>query len=176
MAVKGDLETGPHDTVEDTGIALGRALDEALGDCSGIRRYGHAVVPMDEACVSCAIDVSGRPYASLDCAPLPRRLMADSDSDLLEESYAWSRARRSSPCTWTIERGNDTYHMVEASFSCFARALGEAVSIDPVSRRPATKGLLRAGGDPGLRHGHLRSAAKASNTRAMRARDHVRSR
>ncbi len=84
VQVQGDLETGPHHTVEDTGLALGQALDEALGDRSGIRRFGHAVVPMDEARASCAIDVSGRPYTALE-GSFPAERVADFDTDLAEE-------------------------------------------------------------------------------------------
>ena len=84
IQVQGDLETGPHHTVEDTGLALGQALDEALGDRSGIRRFGQAVVPMDEARASCAIDVSGRPYTAFEGA-FPGERVADFDTDLAEE-------------------------------------------------------------------------------------------
>ena len=143
MSVDGDLETGPHHTVEDTGLALGSALDEALGDRAGIRRYGHAVVPMDEARASCALDVSGRPYARLEGEPLPDTAVSDFDADLLEE---WLRAVANSARLTvhvTIESGTNAHHMIEASMKAFARALREAVSIDPAERGvPSTKGLL----------------------------------
>src|SRR2546423_579501 len=84
VRAEGDLQTGPHHTVEDTGIALGQALDRALGDRAGIVRFGHAVVPMDEARASCAIDVSGRPYVAFE-AELPPVKIGDFDSDLAEE-------------------------------------------------------------------------------------------
>ena len=142
VAVEGDLETGPHHTVEDTGIALGRALDEALGDRSGIRRFGHAVVPMDEARASCSLDVSGRPYAALEGA-LPAEAVADFDSDLTEEFLRAVAGTAKLTVHVTIERGTNTHHMVEAAFKAFARALREAVSIDPdESGVPSTKGLL----------------------------------
>ena len=143
VAVEGDLQTGPHHTVEDTGIALGRALDEALGDRAGIRRYGHAVVPMDEARASCSLDVSGRPYASLDGVPLPAEAVADFDSDLLEEFLRALSNTAKLTVHVSIERGTNTHHMVEAAFKALARALREAVEIDPDETGvPSTKGLL----------------------------------
>ena len=143
VAVEGDLQTGPHHTVEDTGIALGRALDEALGDRAGIRRYGHAVVPMDEARAACSLDVSGRPYASLEGVPLPAEAIADFDSDLLEEFLRAVAGTARLTVHMSIERGANTHHMVEAAFKAFARALREAVSIDPDETGvPSTKGLL----------------------------------
>jgi len=143
VAVEGDLETGPHHTVEDTGIAFGRALDEALGERSGIRRYGHAVVPMDEARASCSLDVSGRSYASLEGVPLPAEAVADFDSDLLEEFLRAVAGTAKLTVHVRIERGGNTHHMVEAAFKAFARALREAVSIDPDETGvPSTKGLL----------------------------------
>jgi len=143
VAVEGDLDTGPHHTVEDTGIALGRALDQALGDRSGIRRYGHAVVPMDEARASCSLDVSGRAYASLEGVPLPAVAIADFDSDLLEEFLRAVSNTAKLTVHLRIERGSNTHHMVEAAFKAFARALREAVSIDPYEAGvPSTKGLL----------------------------------
>jgi imidazoleglycerol-phosphate dehydratase len=142
VSVDGDLETGSHHTVEDTGIALGRALDEALGDRSGIRRYGHAVVPMDEARAACAIDISGRPFAAFE-GELPAELVADFDSDLAEEFVRAVANAAKLTVHLTIERGANTHHMIEAGFKAFARALGQAVSIDPEERGvPSTKGLL----------------------------------
>ena len=142
VTVEGDLETGPHHTVEDTGIALGRALDEALGDRSGIRRYGHAVVPMDEARAACALDLSGRPYAAFE-GELPAVAVADFDSDLAEEFFRAVAGAAKLTVHVTIERGTNTHHMVEAAFKAFARALGQAVSLDPGETGvPSTKGLL----------------------------------
>jgi imidazoleglycerol-phosphate dehydratase len=142
VKVDGDLETGPHHTVEDTGIVFGRALDEALGDRSGIRRYGHAVMPMDEARVSCAIDLSGRPYTAFEGA-LPAEMVADFDSDLAEEFFRAVANAAKLTLHVEIERGTNTHHMIEAAFKAFARALHEAVSIDPGEPGiPSTKGLL----------------------------------
>jgi len=142
VQVQGDLETGPHHTVEDTGLALGRALDEALGDRSGIRRYGHAVVPMDEARASCALDISGRPFTAFE-ADLPAEAIADFDSDLAEEFFRAVANSAKLTLHVTVERGSNTHHMVEAAFKAFARALREAVSIDPDETGiPSTKGLL----------------------------------
>ena len=142
VTVTGDLETGPHHTVEDTGIALGRALDEALGDRRGIRRYGNATVPMDEARAACAIDVSGRPYAAFEGA-LPAENVADFESDLAEEFMRAVAGSAKLTLHVQIERGSNTHHMVEAAFKAFARALRDAVSIDPAEPGvPSTKGLL----------------------------------
>jgi imidazoleglycerol-phosphate dehydratase len=142
VKVDGDLETGPHHTVEDTGLVLGRALDEALGDRAGIRRYGHAVVPMDEARASCALDVSGRPFTAFE-ADLPAEAIADFDSDLAEEFFRAVANSAKLTLHVTVERGSNTHHMVEAAFKAFARALREAVSIDPDETGiPSTKGLL----------------------------------
>jgi imidazoleglycerol-phosphate dehydratase len=142
VKVRGDLETGPHHTVEDTGIALGRALDEALEDRAGIRRYGSTVVPMDEARASCAIDLSGRPYTAFE-GDLPAEAIADFDSDLAEEFLRAVANTAKLTVHVTIERGTNTHHMVEAAFKAFARALREAASIDPDEAGiPSTKGLL----------------------------------
>jgi imidazoleglycerol-phosphate dehydratase len=142
VQVQGDLETGPHHTVEDTGLALGQALDEALGDRSGIRRFGHALVPMDEARSSCAIDVSGRPYTALE-GSFPAERVADFDTDLAEEFLRAVANTAKLTVHVILEAGTNAHHMVEASFKAFARALREAVSEDPrVQDVPSTKGLL----------------------------------
>ena len=138
----GDLQTGGHHTVEDTGIVLGQALDEALGDRRGITRYGHAVVPMDEARASCAIDISGRPYCRFD-ADLPPGATGDFDHELTEEFFrAVSNSARLTLHV-TVESGTNAHHMIEAAYKAFARALREAVAIDPTETGvPSTKGTL----------------------------------
>jgi imidazoleglycerol-phosphate dehydratase len=142
VGVRGDLETGPHHTVEDTGIALGQALDDAFGDRSGIVRFGHAVVPMDEARAACAIDISGRPYTDFS-ADFPAARVADFDTDLAEEFFRAVANAAKLTLHVTVEAGTNPHHMVEVSFKAFARALRQAVAEDPrVQGVPSTKGLL----------------------------------
>jgi imidazoleglycerol-phosphate dehydratase len=142
VRVQGDLETGPHHTVEDTGLALGAALDEALGDRAGIRRFGHAVVPMDEARASCAIDVSGRPFTSFE-GELPAARVGDFDTDLAEEFVRAVANAAKLTVHVQVEAGHNAHHMVEAAFKAFARALRQAVELDPRETGvPSTKGLL----------------------------------
>ena len=138
----GDLETGAHHTVEDVGIALGQALDEALGDRSGIRRYGHAVVPMDEALGECAIDISGRPYCHFD-SELPPVSIAGFDAELAEEFFRAVASNAKLTLHVGTRYGSNAHHLIEACFKAFARALREAVSIDPEQTGvPSTKGTL----------------------------------
>ena len=142
VRVRGDLHTGPHHTVEDTGLAIGQALDEALDDRAGIRRFGHAVVPMDEARASCAIDISGRPYAMLDAA-FPAERVEDFDTDLTEEFMRAVANTAKLTVHVRVEAGTNAHHMVEASFKAFARALRQAVEEDErVQGVPSTKGVL----------------------------------
>jgi imidazoleglycerol-phosphate dehydratase len=142
VQVQGDLETGPHHTVEDTGLALGQALDEALADRAGIARFGHAVVPMDEARAACAVDVSGRPYLAF-TGEFPAERVADFDTDLAEEFLRAVAGAAKLTLHLQVEAGTNAHHMVEASFKAFARALRQAVAIDPdVQGVPSTKGLL----------------------------------
>jgi len=142
VRVRGDLRTGPHHTVEDTGLAIGQALDEALDDRAGIRRFGHAVVPMDEARASCAIDISGRPYAMLD-AGFPAERVEDFDTDLTEEFMRAVANTAKLTVHVRVEAGTNAHHMVEASFKAFARALRQAVEEDErVQGVPSTKGVL----------------------------------
>jgi imidazoleglycerol-phosphate dehydratase len=142
VRAEGDLETGPHHTVEDTGLAFGQALDDALGDRTGIRRFGDAVVPMDEARAACAIDVSGRPYLAFE-AELPPVRVGDFDADLAGEFLrAVANAARLT-VHLRVEAGSNAHHMVEAAFKAFARALRAAVALDPGETGvPSTKGLL----------------------------------
>ena len=142
VRAQGDLQTGPHHTVEDTGLALGQALDAALGDRAGIRRFGHATVPMDEARASCAIDVSGRPYTAFE-GGLPRARVGDFDTDLAEEFVRAVANTAKLTVHVQLERGTNAHHMVEAAFKAFARALRQAVEPDPDAVGiPSTKGLL----------------------------------
>jgi imidazoleglycerol-phosphate dehydratase len=142
LQASGDLETGAHHTTEDVGICLGQAIDEALGDREGIRRYGSALVPMDEALAECALDISGRPFCAFD-ADLPDVSIAGFDTELAEEFFrAVSNNSKITLHIW-VRSGSNAHHMIEASFKVFARALREAVSIDPEETGvPSTKGTL----------------------------------
>ena len=140
--VTGDLETGAHHTVEDTGIVLGQALDRALGDRAGIARYGHAVVPMDEARASCAIDISGRPFCAFS-ADLPPGGTGGFDHELAEEFFRAVANGARLTLHVSIETGTNAHHMIEASYKAFARALRAAVAHDPTETGiPSTKGTL----------------------------------
>jgi imidazoleglycerol-phosphate dehydratase len=142
VQAQGDLQTGAHHTVEDTGIALGQALDSALGDRSGIARFGSAVVPMDEARADCAIDISGRPFTAF-AADFGAERVADFDTDLAEEFFRAVANAAKLTLHVTVEAGTNSHHMVEVSFKAFARALREAIAEDPrVQGVPSTKGLL----------------------------------
>jgi imidazoleglycerol-phosphate dehydratase len=142
LHARGDLETGAHHTVEDTGIAIGQALDRALGDRVGIRRFGQATVPMDEARASCAIDVSGRPYTAFD-ADLPPLAVGDFEAGLAEEFFRAVANTAKLTVHVQVEAGTNAHHMIEAAFKAFARALHAAVAIDPEETGvPSTKGLL----------------------------------
>jgi imidazoleglycerol-phosphate dehydratase len=142
VKVSGDLETGGHHTVEDTGIVLGQALDQALGDRSGICRYGDAIVPMDEARALCAIDVSGRPYLRL-LAELPAGSTGGFDHELLEEFFRAVANNAKLTVHLEIQAVGNAHHMIEAAFKAFARALRAAIAIDPTeSGVPSTKGVL----------------------------------
>ncbi len=143
VAAAGDLQTGAHHTVEDTGIVLGRALDEALGDRAGITRYGHVVVPMDEARASCALDVSGRPLLVF-AGPVPPGTTGGFEHELLEEFLRAVASAARLTVHVTVEAGTNPHHMIEACFKAFARALRAAVALDPrAAGVPSTKGTLR---------------------------------
>jgi imidazoleglycerol-phosphate dehydratase len=139
---QGDLQTGAHHTVEDVGLVIGQALDEALGDRRGIARFGHAVVPMDEARASATIDISGRPVTAWE-ADLPPLGIAGFDEGLAEEFFRALASTAKLTLHVTVEAGTNGHHMVEASFKAVARALRQAVAIDPDETGvPSTKGLL----------------------------------
>jgi imidazoleglycerol-phosphate dehydratase len=139
---RGDLETGAHHTVEDVGICIGQALDRALGDRAGISRYGQATVPMDEARASCAIDISGRGLCAFE-ATLPPGSIGNFDHELVEEFFRALATNGRLTLHLTVERGTNVHHVIEAAFKALARALREAVALDPTeSGVPSTKGSL----------------------------------
>jgi imidazoleglycerol-phosphate dehydratase len=139
---RGDLDTGSHHTVEDTGICLGQALDAALGDRRGIARYGQAIVPMDEALATCAIDVSGRPFCRWS-AELPPGAIAGFDHEEAEEFFRAVASAAKLTLHVRVDAGSNAHHMIEAAFKAFARALRAAVAVDPTETGvPSTKGTL----------------------------------
>jgi len=142
VRAEGDLQTGAHHTVEDVGICLGRALDQALGDRTGIRRYGQATVPMDEARASCAVDISGRGLLSFS-APLPPGAIGNFEHELTEEFFRALAANGRVTMHVVVEAGTNAHHMIEAAFKACARALRDAATLDPTETGvPSTKGTL----------------------------------
>ena len=138
----GDLETGSHHTTEDVGIALGQAIDGALGDRAGIRRYASVELPMDEALARCAIDVSGRPFCRFE-SDLPPVAIAGFEAELTEEFFRAVATNAKLTLHLSNPYGSNAHHMIEACFKAFARCLRDAVSIDPnESGVPSTKGTL----------------------------------
>ncbi len=143
LEADGDLEVDAHHTVEDCGIVLGEALHDALGDKTGIRRYGDALVPMEEALAQVALDISGRARLVYR-VELPLESIGTYDTDLTEEFLqALCRSAGLSLHVHLLE-GSNAHHCVEAIFKAVARALGEAVAIDPraAGEVPSTKGVL----------------------------------
>jgi len=140
---EGDLHVDSHHTVEDVGIALGTALTQALGDKRGIRRYGWAAVPMEEALVLVALDLSGRPFLAFD-APVPAEQIGNYDPDLTEEFFM--ALTRSGGITLHVRllSGRNSHHIVEGVFKAVAKALRIAVEADPraAGEVPSTKGVL----------------------------------
>jgi len=142
VQARGDLETGAHHTVEDVGICIGQALDQALGDRAGITRYGQATVPMDESRASCAIDISGRGLCAYS-SPLPPGAIGNFDHELTEEFLRALATNAKLTLHLTVEAGTNAHHVIEASFKACARALRTAVALDPTERGvPSTKGTL----------------------------------
>jgi len=142
VKASGDLETGAHHTTEDVGIVFGQALDQALGDRRGIRRYGSSSVPMDESLAQCAIDLSGRPFCVYR-ADLPATSIAGFDTELAEEFFRAVSNNAKLTLHLDVPWGTNAHHIIEASFKAFARALREATSIDESETGiPSTKGVL----------------------------------
>lgn len=145
LRAEGDLHIDFHHTTEDSGYVVGAAVARALGERKGITRYGSCLLPMDEALTRVAIDLSGRPYLSWDVT-MPTQKLGDMDTELFKE---WFRAfAQAAGATLHVDslKGENTHHIVETCYKGLARALREAVAIDPrkADAVPSTKGALRA--------------------------------
>ena len=139
----GDTQVDDHHSVEDIGIALGAAFDQALGTKEGICRYGQRLLPMDESLILTAVDLSGRSYLGYD-AQIPTEKVGAFDTELVEEFF--QGFARNARCTLHIRQiaGRNSHHIIEGMFKSVARALAEAVAIDPTlsGEIPSTKGIL----------------------------------
>jgi imidazoleglycerol-phosphate dehydratase len=142
ITATGDVEIDGHHTTEDVGIVLGSAVRQALGDRHGIRRYGSATLPMDEALVTAALDLSGRPYFVFR-VPIPKAKLGNFDSELCEVFFeAFARSAQAN-LHLLLHEGQNLHHIIEISFKAFAKALRAATELDPRSVGvPSTKGTL----------------------------------
>lgn len=142
VRTKGDLEIDAHHTVEDTSLAIGQALREALGDKAGLRRYGDSLVPLDEAITQVAVDLSGRPYL-VHTEPDLVELIGSYDTTLTKHIFESIVAEARITLHVNVMAGRNAHHIVESQFKAFARALRDAVTVDPrVVGIPSTKGSL----------------------------------
>ena len=143
VSCQGDTQVDYHHTTEDIGIALGTAFAQALGDKRGICRYGDTLLPMDEALILTAVDLSGRSFLGFDL-PIPTQKVGDFDTELVEEF--WLGFVRKAECTLHIKEfsGSNSHHIIEGAFKSAARSLKKAVLIDPIyaDEIPSTKGVL----------------------------------
>ena len=142
VRAKGDLHVDCHHTIEDTGIVLGQAIAEALADKKQIRRYGSSILPMDEALVLCALDLSGRPYLVYD-ADIPSGRVGGFDTEMAKEFFYAISYSAGMNLHLRMLSGANSHHMIEAMFKAFARALDEATAIDErIKDVLSTKGVL----------------------------------
>ena len=141
----GDLHIDFHHTTEDVGIVLGQALKKALGEKRGIRRYGNALIPMDEALAEAALDISGRPFLAWQ-VPFTRDKVGQMDTELFEEFFRAFAFNAGLTLHVTLKAGTNAHHIAEACFKALARALRMAVELDPRAPDavPSTKGVLEA--------------------------------
>ena len=143
VAATGDLHIDGHHTVEDVGIVLGQALAQALGERRGIRRYGEATVPLDDALARAVVDVSGRPFLAYHADPPTWQMLGDYDVALTPEFFRGLATHGGLTMHVDLLRGQNAHHVVEAVFKAVARALSAAVTLDPrVTDVPSTKGVL----------------------------------
>ncbi len=142
VEARGDLDVDLHHTVEDLGICLGKAFSDALGGREGITRFGHAVVPMDEALAEAAVDFSGRPYLEFN-AEFKHGRVGDFDVELIREFFQAFSVHGGATLHVILREGENVHHAIEAVFKAFARATAVAVKVDPdVEGVPSTKGTL----------------------------------
>lgn len=142
ISADGDLEVDCHHTIEDTGIVLGKAIKEAVGDKKGIRRYGSCILPMDETLVLCAVDLSGRPYY-VSNVEFPSQKIGDMDTEMVREFFYAISYSAEMNLHFQMLAGSNSHHICEAMFKAFAKALDMAVSIDErITGVLSTKGSL----------------------------------
>lgn len=142
VQAQGDLEVDAHHTVEDVGIVLGQAIQQAAGDKKSIKRYGTSYVPMDEALAMTALDLSGRPFLVFD-APLANGRVGQMDTELVEEFFRAVAFNAGITLHIKVFYGNNNHHIIEAMFKAFGRALDEATALDSrIEGVMSTKGML----------------------------------
>ena len=142
VKAKGDLEVDSHHTVEDIGIVLGEALQEALGDKAGIHRYGNCFIPMDETLAQVCLDFSGRPFLVFG-AEIPKILLGNYDTEMTEEFFRAVAMHCGLTLHIRVLYGSNVHHIIEAIFKAFARAVAEATAVDPrVKGVMSSKGVL----------------------------------
>jgi imidazoleglycerol-phosphate dehydratase len=143
VTCKGDLHVDAHHSVEDIAIAVGEAFKQAAGEKAGINRYGHAYIPMDEALIRCALDLSGRPFLVCELGPLRREVVGGLPTEMVE--HFWRSFSTHFPMNLHIDliRGEDTHHIIEGVFKAVTKALRIALDTDTrVKGVPSTKGVL----------------------------------
>jgi len=142
VKAEGDLEVDCHHTVEDVGIVLGQAIKEAIGNKEGINRYGQAIIPMDEALILCAIDLSGRAYIDVD-TPFTVERVGDFDTEMVEEFFRAVGTNAAMNLHIQVLRGKNNHHIIEGMCKAFAKALMMAVTMNPrIKGVASTKGML----------------------------------
>ncbi|MBR4543299.1 MAG: imidazoleglycerol-phosphate dehydratase HisB [Lachnospiraceae bacterium] len=142
VKVKGDLNVDGHHTVEDTGIVLGEALLEAVGDKAGMKRFGNFILPMDDALVLCAVDFCGRPYLGFDL-DIPAEQLGNFETELVREFFLAVSASAKMNLHVRQLAGENSHHIIEAAFKAFAKAMDQATGIDErISGVLSTKGTL----------------------------------
>jgi imidazoleglycerol-phosphate dehydratase len=143
LKAEGDLHVDGHHTVEDTGIVLGKAIREAVGDKKGIKRYGFFVLPMDEALILCAVDLCGRPYFVMEGEPFQAPMVGDFDTELVREFFYSVSYSAAMNLHFRILSGSNAHHIIEGMFKCFSKALDMATQKEErITDVLSTKGSL----------------------------------